>query len=218
MKMRFYLLIIIAATLTSCSKTVTVKTKYETGTPMEEYQVLKSDSEIKHGLYKRYNKEEQVVEKASYENGKLNGTRILYYPNGNTEIIETYLMDNFDGEYKSYYESGNISSKGLYKNNYMVEPWQYYYDLPGEKIKEIINYEENIENGPYKEFYENGNVMAEGVYKDELDNGPFKSYYENGELEMEGTYLNGRKNGIFKMYDEDGNFIEEKTYENGILK
>jgi antitoxin component YwqK of YwqJK toxin-antitoxin module len=221
--MKIYLLIIITFVLASCSNTTKMKSKHENGAVMEEYSVLKSNKEIKSGLYKRYSTTNQLLEEANYANGKLDGTRTLYYPSGKKEIVENYKMDRFDGDYISYYESGNVSSKGRYENNFMREAWQYFYDLPNEPIKEIVHYQDNLVNGPFQEFYENGKKKAEGTYLETLDfgpveNGPFKGYYENGQLEMEGTFVNGRKNGWFKMYDEAGNLVEEKEYENGLVK
>ena len=70
----------------------------------------------------------------------------------------------------------------------MSGEWTYYYQ--NGKIKEIVNFKNNVEDGVFKEFYENGNIKAEGNYTplqlgvetEGVEQGELKEYDENGEL------------------------------------
>ncbi len=209
--MKIYLLLIIPLCLSACSKVEKVVVKYDNNIIQEKYTVLKSDKEIKEGTYIRNFESGQLMEEASYVEGKLNGRRQLYFSSGGIEIIEHYTNDTFNGPYQSFFESGNISSEGQYEDNFMVGPWKFYYDLPNKAIKEEVSFLGNIENGPFKEFYENGNIKTIGTYKDEIEDDLLKEYDEDGNLIKEIFYKDG-KMIKFKSFDADGEIIKDEDY------
>ena len=72
---------------------------------------------------------------------------------------------NKKGEFKIYYENGQISTIGNY-NDFKL-------------------------NGSYVSFYENGAVASDGFYKNGLLDGEWKFYSKNGSLEKIEKYKNG---------------------------
>ena len=55
--------------------------------------------------------------KEEYENGLLNGTRLVYYQNGEKQVDETYQFGMVTGLVKNYYEDGKLLSERHYRGN-----------------------------------------------------------------------------------------------------
>ena len=55
--------------------------------------------------------------KEEYENGLLNGTRLVYYQNGEKQVDETYQFGMVTGLVKNYYEDGKLLSESYYRGN-----------------------------------------------------------------------------------------------------
>lgn len=158
----------------------------------EKYERRKEDF-AKQGLYQRFNEAGQKVEEATYENDTLNGLRILYYDNGDTQVVETYRMGHFEGPFRSFYENGRLNVEGQYEADVMFGPWKAYY--PTGELKEVVTFAENEENGPFEEFWKNGNKKAEGTYR-------------NGDNE----------HGLLKLFNEAGELIRTMNCENGVCR
>ncbi|RMG76749.1 MAG: toxin-antitoxin system YwqK family antitoxin [Bacteroidetes bacterium] len=159
----------------------TIENRDEAGRLVEKYTCLKGTT-IKQGLYQAFSPEGKVIEEAHYEKDSLHGTRKLFYKNGRPEVIEQYVMNQFEGPYQSFYSNGRLKIEGRYYKNEMSGDWKKYYET-GE-LMEVVTFEHNEENGPFRE------------------------YYKNGQLKTEGNYLNGdREHGLLKKYNENGQLI-----------
>ena len=54
-------------------------------------QFTRRDSDgLKEGVFSKMNTKGAKLEEANYKNGKLDGQRVLFYPDGDTLIVETY--------------------------------------------------------------------------------------------------------------------------------
>jgi len=94
------------------------------------------------------------------------------------------------GNYKTYYQNGQVKSDENYKNGIKVGICKYY--------------------------YENGKLQFEEKFNDSGEpDGMFNSYLNNGQLESSYTYRNGERHGLFKEYNENGSLREEGKYEYG---
>ena len=158
----------------------------------EKYERRKENF-AKQGLYQKINQAGQKIEEAFYENDTLNGLRILYYDNGDTQVVETHLMGHFEGPFRSYYENGVLNVEGQYEADVMHGAWKAYY--PTGELKEVVTFAENEENGPFVEYWKNGNKKAEGTYR-------------NGDNE----------HGLLKLYDEAGELIRTMNCDNGVCR
>lgn len=147
----------------------------------------------KEGLYTRKSSGGNIIEQAFFINDTLDGRRILFYEQGDTQQVEHYQMGWYVGPYREYYPSGQLRQEGQYENNQMAGPWKQYYE--NGQLKEIVHFENNQENGAFVEYYENGNLKAEGQYQ----NGA----YEQGEL---------------KLYDETGKLAKIMDCEQGVCR
>lgn len=175
-------LIVVFLIFSGCHQTKLVELKDDTGNIIEKYRITKDS--VKIGDYYSYFPGGTVREKAYYENGQLNGERVLYFPSGDIEIQESYNMDIMNGAYKVFYENGNL-------------------------LQELV-YNEGKIQGMLKGYYENGGIKEEVTIVDNEENGPFTEYYENGKIHWEGSYLNGDNEfGLLKEYNIDGVLIKK---------
>ncbi|MEY4108577.1 MAG: hypothetical protein RL181_2919 [Bacteroidota bacterium] len=158
-----------------------------------EYSVNPKNGK-KEGAYLRWGKNSRLKESARYANDLLDGRRVLFYEQGDTQIVETHLAGKFNGLYQLYYPNGKIRTLGQYKGNQM--------------------------DGIWKTYYEDGALREEVTFVDNRENGPFREYYPDGKtLEVEGTYRNGDKeHGTLKFYDSNGIHIKTMACENGICR
>jgi antitoxin component YwqK of YwqJK toxin-antitoxin module len=103
------------------------------------------------------------------------------------KIIEYDVVDGLKhGEFRLYYESGNLEIKGQIDKNKNTGKWQY--------------------------FYESGQTESEGNFVDNLPDGEWKWYYRSGELREQGNFKLGMRVGLWKSYDSTGNMIEEREF------
>lgn len=136
-------------------------------------------------------------------------------------LLRDSMKNNFECVY--YYENGNISSKGRYKENNKIGKWISYnengstsqieiYDESGLGTSEIIYYDENGQINERRSFkngeqisgdfsdgehisYQNGKISERKSYKDGKLDGQYIEYTNNGEIRNRTNYLNGIKNG-----------------------
>ncbi len=108
-----------------------------------------------------HKKSEDVMTREFYLNGKLDGKKTTYYPNGKTTQETNYKNGVIEGEENYYSPEGVLLKKLLYTNNELHGP-AFYYDAYG-------------------------NVIIEGVYKQGKKHGLWK-YYKDGKISKEETY------------------------------
>lgn len=158
----------------------------------EQYYILPENG-IKEGPLKRWSPNGHLMEEAFYSDGQLDQMRILYYENGDTQIVETYQIGMFHGPYRLYY--------------------------PGEKLQWQATYQKNSLEGVCIKYYESGGVMEEVTFHENSENGPFREFYPDGTLKTEGQYRNGdREHGELKFYDESGRHYKTMHCEDGLCR
>jgi len=101
----------------------------------------------------------------------------------------TDLEGKKSGNWKFYFFSGELKSKGNYFNNQKTGKWTF--------------------------FFPNGKVVQNGEYKNDLPEGHWTWYYKNGQLWREEDYLAGKEDGHEVEYDETGVIITEGDYVEG---
>ena len=98
---------------------------------------------------------------------KKSETKTKYYDDGKIEY--SYAVDqegNIQGPYESYYKSGQLKKKCVYKDGE--------YD------------------GPLEEYYENGQLFVKCTYKEGKKDGLYESYWTNGKLCIKCIYKEGK--------------------------
>lgn len=117
-----------------------------------------------------HNKTKAVMTVEYYnDNGKLEGERLVYYPNGQMAEQANYVNGMLEGTSKVF------SNKGVL-------------------IKDFLYHEGKL-NGMSKYYNGDGQLLAEGVYRNDKKHGIWK-YYENGLLTKEKDFTVYSKNPL----------------------
>ena len=183
-----------------------------------------------HEYYKNNTRSKSVV---GIRSGDRTSQRITYfYENGQIEEAGDYLrvytkgskQDGREGEWKSYYESGNLKSVKKYLKGDRHGDWKSYYES-GKPIS-IGSYVEGAKHGEWKLYYESGFPEEAGRYVNGFEQGEWVYYYENNKVQSTGAYLplndktahlidelEEAKEGVWKYFDENGKLIEQTTFQ-----
>ena len=166
--------------LTACGNGLeTVETKEDDGS-MIRYS-RKKDNFAKHGLFTRFNENNQKIEEANYQNDTLHGQRQLYHESGELKIVENHQNGDFEGDYQIFYKNGQVKFEAVYTKGVMSGKGKSYYE--DGQLKEVVTFKNNEENGPFEEFHPNGKIKARGNYIDgDNEDGLLELFDENGEL------------------------------------
>ena len=121
-------------------------------------------------------------------NGKENGTFKYFDKDGNIEKISIFshgfllaegLLDEAgrrQGDWKEYYLSGKLKSKGKYKDGDKIEAWEYYFE--NEKIEQKGKYTKNGKlTGLWTWYHKNGEILREENFRKGLEDGMLYEYY-----------------------------------------
>jgi antitoxin component YwqK of YwqJK toxin-antitoxin module len=139
------------------------------------------------------------------------------------------------GNWKNYYETGELRSDGRFVNDRQHGEWNYY-SINGKK-EQIGNFNNGVIEGEWKWYYPSGNILREEIYERGKPNGLCVQYsdsltiiakglYTDGEREgqwlenvgnirEEGTYVMGLKEGMWKAYQTDGQLYHEGVFVQG---
>ena len=150
---------------------------------------------LKDGLSEEYNKNGQLKESVTYNEGEVEEeVKYTYYENGQLSLKVTYNKDEKnDGPVESYHENGQLNIKGTYKEGELDGPYESYHENGFSKFK--INYKEGELDGPFESYHENGQLRSKGTSKDGFIDGQWEEYDENGKLKEKesGMYKDGVK-------------------------
>ena len=130
-----------------------------------------------------------AVKKANDKNLKPGDKYVESYANGQPRIVKKMersgnkLIPVYQTE---YFENGQISKEGPYKNG--------------------------RRNGLWKTYYKTGELWSKIYFKNGLSDSITTAYYPNGKIRYEGFYTKGQKSGTWKLYKEDGSIKELKHY------
>jgi antitoxin component YwqK of YwqJK toxin-antitoxin module len=144
------------------------------------------------------------------------------------------------GNWKYFYENGDIESEGSYKNGEYDGKWLKYHDLETRvaqlrynkkipqdsildlqliknKIKEIKNFKEGLADGEFIYFGSNSNDKPDRItnYKKGRLDGKSIVYYDNGIIFYEQNFKAGELDGYIRIYYENGQLREEGKFIKG---
>lgn len=197
-----------------------------------------------------YHPNGKVAIAATYHNGIPDGVRRDFDSTG--KIINGYFYEEGwlryegitdlngyrQGIWKEYYPTGELRSKGKYKNSRPVGEWNFYftdksieitgsYDSKGKKLGEwiwfypsgdtmtVANYEDGELEGRFVEYDEDLKVVTLGQYTAGFEEGVWK--YFNGEAYEIGKFEGGLREGIWKSYFDANTLASETSYSQNIL-
>lgn len=131
---------------------------------------------------------------AVYNDGKLVGPIRDFYSTGVVQSTGYLLSENpdvLDGEFKSYYPSGQPYRVSNYKNGKLSGKITTYYDTGSVWIVE--NYIDGVSNGDYVEYWDDSVLKVKAFMVNNVPNGDVVFYNRMGQIKSKETYVNGVK-------------------------
>jgi antitoxin component YwqK of YwqJK toxin-antitoxin module len=89
-----------------------------------------------------------------------------------------------------YHENGKISEEGNWQNNRWIGNYRLYYEN-GQVQHEFVFNASGRREGPQKYYFDNGQVAIEGNFANGKEAGLIREYYENGDLKAEKNFNDG---------------------------
>lgn len=161
---------------------------------------------------------------ATYYKDQPEGLRREFDTAGN--VIKGYVFENGwlryegitdmnglrQGIWKEYYQTGELRSKGNYKNSKPIGEWKYYFT---DKSIEILGYYNNKghKDGEWLWFYPSGDTMVVANYDDGDFEGIYTEYDEDGQILVHGKYVADLEEGLW-LY-RNGNATESGKFDGG---
>ncbi len=179
---------------------------------------LKSEGKYKNnkklGKWLFYFKNGNNEQMGKYKKGKTNGLWKWYYKSGSLLREENFYNGKEEGMLVEYSEQGNIITKGKYIDGEKEGYW--FYNV-GDHTQEGI-YKQGLRDDVWKYYFPDGKLKFEGRFIQGNPDGKHKYYYENGRLKEECIYVMGKKHGNWKNYDNEGYLKMTITYKDDIEK
>jgi len=147
-----------------------------------------------------------------YKDGVPNGMLVSWYLNGNKQVEGVLHGKTQTGDWKAWYDNGQLKREGTYTDGKEEGPFNWYYE-DGKKSKEG-SYHDGIQTGIWSWYHENGQLMQQGELKGDTSEGEWKEWYEDGKPKMVGAFRNGEKQGPWTWWDANGE-ESTKTYWDG---
>ena len=155
------------------------------GGPTLDYKLM--DSTDCWGPYKSLSKARKMFKEKVYKNKNLKSEGF-------------YSDDLMDGDWKFYYDNGNIMAEGSFLNG------------NGKKKNNITKIPINGRTGNWTGWHENGVKGSELSFKNGKKHGVQKNWYENGQKELQGEYENGKPVRTWSWWYFDGAPMQEGEY------
>jgi len=191
-----------------------------------------------------------VKKEGTYDvTGKEHGKFKYYDEEGNLELTELYehgillakgLVDKEDrrqGYWEEYYITGELKSKGHYKDGDKIDEWEYFfvnnqlqqkgsYMEGGKPIEKWIwyypngsvlreeNYRKGLRDGLMEEFFEDGTLITKGEFIDGKKEDEW--FYELGDHKEIGKYIDGERHGVWKYFFPNGKLHFEGKFVDGL--
>lgn len=143
------------------------------------------------------------------------GHYTYYYENGNRSSEGEYKDGERNGFWQFWFEDGKKKSEGEIKNGLYEGHWKFYYENGNQKSEGyFIN---DLRANEWKFWEEDGKISSQGSYKDGKLDADWIYWYENGKKRSQGKYLSGEKDGEWTYWNETGNIETKEFYENKAL-
>lgn len=199
--------------------------KYEMGILVEDPEEL-----VKLDIKRTYHPNAQVKSVGSYSKGVEEGVHRQFSEDGKVKSAVIYRKGRVigdgivdpegrrQGEWKEYYETGELRAKGTYRNNRREGEWVFYYR--DGKVEQYGNYVKGLADGEWKWVHPNGNVWREEIFYEGKEEGLAIEYNDTGMVVAKGTYVDGEREGEWLI--NVGEHREEGEYRlgrrNGVWK
>lgn len=132
-----------------------------------------------------------------WRNGKVEGMKKIFYPNGKPRSVTHYVNDRADGEALGYTERGKLMRRAIMKDGKRDGDMIDYWPETG-KPRRIVHYDMGKVEGVVREFYAGGRLKREIPFKNNAMNGTEKQFEADGSLVRTREWKDGEMVGETK--------------------
>jgi len=115
------------------------------------------------------------------------------------------------GEWRNYFETGELSARGHYLNNAPIGEWTFFFK-DGQK-QQTGNFNNGVREGEWKWYFSSGNILREEIYVGGKPHGLSIQYSDSATIVAKGEYVDGQREGPW--IEHVGHSREEGSYIRG---
>ena len=145
-----------------------------------------------------------------FKDGKLDGSEMGWYKNGQKAYEGTYKDGKENGPSWGWYKNGKKAYEKMYKDGNLLVTTVW---MPEGGKCPNTNFKNG--NGTVYHYWDSGQKSYRGKFKEGKQDGVQTSWHENGQKAYEGTYADGKENGLHTEWHENGKKWMEVTYKDG---
>jgi len=150
--------------------------------------------------------------------GKKQGKWVRVYESGTLYYAGQFVNGKPVGEFRYYYETGELMATNLHKEDGLVENTTF--RKTKNRIKGTViskgTYSNQKKHGEWLYYDEEGILRALETYKLDVLHGDFIIYYYNGTVSEQGVFEDGNREGIHSEYFHSGELKSQTTFKSGI--
>ena len=158
----------------------------------------------RHGCHEIYSEETgALLSRIEYKDDKRSGKSEVYFDNPGRESIkqiEYFYQGQQQGEFKYFYENGNLREMGFVDQGH-YEGLRIHYYQDG-RIEQSETYLEGKLQGRSEEFYSTGKLKLSRSFSNGRLHGIEESFNELGQLTYRSCYLNGESTNDFSHFEK----------------
>jgi len=133
-----------------------------------------------------------------FKDGKPLGEFKYFYDTGEIQTLSFFYNNGSVCRTKHYFPGNILMAEGKYINQKRDSIWKFY-NAPNALVSEE-SFKNGKKDGPEKNYDGRGKLVEEKNWKDSILNGPWKKYYDDGSIQQEGFYNTGFLEGDMKFY------------------
>jgi len=175
-----------------------IKTTYYSNGQVQSSGPYKND--VPFGMHRVYDQQGKPEKADMYDSGRVVASGPI---NG---------ADEQEGDWKEFYENGDLKSEGNYTDGVKMGEWKYYFS-DGKKF-EIGKYDKKgKQTGQWLWYFEDGSLRRESNFIGGQEDGDFVEYNDSGKVITKGEYVDGLKEGtwVYQLgnYKDIGKYTDD---------
>ncbi len=171
---------------------------------------------MRQGYWEKKYPNGKIKYQAHFKNNIPVGEFKRYYENGQLFAHIFYDMEGKgNGDATYYWDDGKLLAKGRLVNVKQKQGLWKVYNTKG-VLLQTINFDKGIKNGEQITYYHEGGVAERVFYLNGKRNGKMTQYFPDGKIKLEMNYKNGAFDGDVVAYYPDGKIKLKGYYRNDL--
>ena len=139
-----------------------------------------------------------------------------WYDNGQLETQGFHKDGKREGDCKEWYDNGQLLSQGFFKDGKREGEWKEWH-VNGKLYTQGFH-KDGKREGEWNQWYYNGKLWFQGFYNDGEREGEWKEWHVNGQLSSQGFFKDGEREGEWKEWHVNGQLWSQGFYKDGKLQ